>query len=120
MIGNSGPSPGILRRAALGKHLEQLVTEDAVLRARGVRSLSRTELMEACLDRGFGSLELSDAQLRARLEAWLVLVQRSPGGGEARPLEPHRIRLAAMAACAASSVRSERESMSVLPRLLYT
>ena len=68
MIGNSGPSPGFLRRAALGKHLEQLVTEDNVLLRKGIKSLSRTELLEACLDRGFGSVELSDAQLRARLD----------------------------------------------------
>ena len=116
MIGNSGPSPGFLRRAALGKHLEQLVTEDNVLLRKGIKSLSRTELLEACLDRGFGSVELSDAQLRARLDAWLGLVYRSPG----EALEPHRVRLAAMAACAASSVRNEQESMSVLPRLLYS
>ena len=122
LIGASGPQPGPLRRAALGKHLELLVEEDAVLAASGTSSLSRAQLTEACLDRGFGSDAMNDAQLRSRLNAWLGLVGSRAAGkaaacGEA--LEPHRLRLAAMAACAATSVRSERESMSVLPRLLY-
>jgi uncharacterized protein YbjT (DUF2867 family) len=33
--------------------------------------------------------------------------------------EPHRLRLAAMAACATAAVRREADSMSVLPRLVY-
>jgi len=123
LIGNSGPQPGPLRRASLGKHLEQLVEADEVLAAKGVASLSREQLTEACLDRGFGSDLLTDAELRQRLEGWLQLVQppTAKGGKGKDPqvaYEPHRLRLAAMAACAASSVRDERESLSTLPRLL--
>ena len=39
LIGVSGPQPGPFRRGALGKHLENLVLEDAVLAAQGTRSL---------------------------------------------------------------------------------
>ena len=126
LIGVSGPQPGFLRRQALGKHLEQLVAEDAVLRRTGTASLSREQLTEACLDRGFGSAALSDAQLRARLDGWLgVLGARKGGAGAGAaagspPLEPHRLRLAAMAAMASTSARDERESLMQLPRLLYT
>ena len=121
LIGVSGPQPGPLRRATLGKHLEQLVEEDAVLAKCGVDSLSREQLAEACLDRGCGSDSLSDAELRQRLESWLKLVHsRERGGGAgAAAYEPHRLRLAAMAACTAAAARDERESLSVLPRLLY-
>ena len=87
----------------------------------GVDSLSREQLAEACLDRGCGSDELSDAELRQRLESWLKLVDsRERGGGAgAATYEPHRLRLAAMAACTAAAARDQRESLSVLPRLLY-
>lgn len=120
LIGVSGPQPGPLRRATLGKHLEHLVEEDEVLSVVGVESLSREQLAEACLDRGFGSDQLSDAELRARLDAWLKLVSaRTHGKGGSTMYEPHRLRLAAMAACATTSVRNERESLSTLPRLLF-
>lgn len=122
LIGVSGPQPGVLRRSALGKHLEQLVEEDGVLRRTGVGALTHVQLTEACLDRGFGSSALSAAQLRALLGTWLRVVDsRRPGAAAAAgvDLEPHRLRLAAMAAMAASSVRDERESLVMLPRLLY-
>lgn len=116
LIGVSGPLPGPLRRGSLGKHLEQLVEEDAVLLKVGVGGLTRDELTEACLDRGCGSDSMSDAQLRGRLESWLSLMRSRQDGG----YEPHRLRLAAMAACAAAATRDERESLSALPRLLYS
>ena len=126
LIGVSGPQPGPLRRGALGSHLENLVLEDAILAVQGTRSLGRDELLEACLDRGFGSSALGDAQLRQLLDQWLGLV-RSRGdaaaGGAAAGVpsefEPHRLRLAAMGACATASVRRKADSMSVLPRLMY-
>lgn len=123
LIGVSGPQPGPLRRGALGKHMEMLIEQDAVLARTGTASLTRAELAEACLDRGFGSDRLTDAQLRSLLDNWLTILQSRAAGGAAtagETLEPHRVRLAAMAACASSAVRSERESMSVLPRLLYS
>ena len=121
LIGSCGWQPGVLRRAALGKHLEMLVAEDAVLEARGSKSLTRPQLIEACLDRGFGSDACSDAQLRSLLDEWLRVHAHAAAAAKAAgtPLEPHRLRLAAMAACAAASVRSERQSLSVLPRLVY-
>ena len=97
---------------------EQLVEADEVLAANGVATLSREQLTEACLDRGFGSDLLTDAELRQRLEAWLQLVRPRNAPKNAPTYEPHRLRLAAMAACAAASVRDERESLSTLPRLL--
>lgn len=126
LIGVSGPQPGMFRRGALGAHLEGLALEDSILAAQGTSVLGREELVEACLDRGFGSTALNDAQLRRLLDEWLHLV-RSRGdvavaGGEGVQgalFEPHRLRLAAMAACATAAVRREADSMSVLPRLVY-
>ena len=85
----------------------------------------REDLLEACLDRGFGSTALSDDQLRRQLNEWLELVRSrgdaaagaSAAGGE---FEPHRLRLAAMSACATAAIRREADSMSVLPRLVYS
>ena len=88
---------------------------DGVLVRRGVATLSHTELTEACLDRGFGSTSLSDDEMRKLLSGWLQLVDKRRFDCE---LEPHRLRLAAMAACATTSVRRQKESLSVLPRLL--
>jgi hypothetical protein len=124
LIGNAGPQPGPMRRGALGKHLEKLVQEDRVLLNVGTDSLSHTQLLEACLDRGCGCAKLNQVQLKKQLDAWLDLVQSpSPGKKGAAVAssepEPHRLRLAIMATCAAGSVRSEQESLSVLPRLLY-
>ena len=93
------------------------------LSEQGTSTLSREELIEACLDRGFGSARNSDAQLRHGLGEWLSLVQSDAtaqkGSAELRAFEPHRLRLSVMAACAVSSARQEREALSVLPRLLY-
>lgn len=155
MIGVSGPQPGPFRRAALGKHLENLVEEDMILLVQGTGELGRDELLEACLEcvpahghparpghrlhrsrrgihasftgeltnavpcaayrsRGFGSTRLSTTQLRRGLDQWLELV-----GPRSGSFEPHRIRLAAMGACAVTAIRSEADSMSVLPRLVY-
>jgi hypothetical protein len=118
MIGVSGPQPGPLRRGALGKHLENLVQEDAVLSTQGTAALGREELLEACLDRGFGSSNLKDAELRKLLDEWLALI-RARDGAEGFLFEPHRLRLAAMGACSAAALRREGDSMSVLPRLVY-
>lgn len=117
LIGQGGfpGQPGFMRRGVLGKHLEQLVAEDAILARRGVASLSHAELAEACLDRGFGSGTLGEDELRRLLGSWLQLVEQQ---SLAEGVEPHRLRLAAMAACATASVRRQQESLSVLPRLL--
>jgi hypothetical protein len=56
------------------------------------------------------------------MDTWLGLVASRDAGRAAAAgatLEPHRLRLAAMASMATASLRSERESLSVLPRLLY-
>jgi hypothetical protein len=103
----------VFRRAAIGKHLEQLVEEDDVLQKSGVGSLSRNELIEACLDRGFGAVELSDAELRKQLTSWLCVVRSCESGA----VEPHRLRFAAMATCATDSLRKRQKK--TLPQLLY-
>jgi hypothetical protein len=121
MIGVSGPQPGLLRRGALGKHLEGLVQEDAILASSGTARLGREELLEACLDRGFGSSLLTDADLRKLLDEWVELVQSraAENGADGATFEPHRLRLAAMGACSAAAIRRESDSMSRLPRLVY-
>ena len=78
-----------------------------------VRS-EREDLLEACLDRGFGSTALKDDELRRLLDEWLSLMS-----SRSDSYEPHRLRLAAMASCATAAVRREADSMSVLPRLVY-
>jgi len=116
IIGSSGPKLGMMRRGALGKHLENLVVEDSALAAQGLETLSRDELLEACIDRGFGSIRMSEPRLRKLLKEWLdVGAAREVGGA----YEPHRLRLAMMATFAAGAVRREEDSMSVLPRLAY-
>lgn len=124
VIGVSGPMLGPMRRGALGKHLEGLVEGDAILASQGTKSLTRQELLEACIDRGFGSDALSDQQLRSLLDEWLGLLSSRRAGsvavGSGHDYEPHRLRLAAMSACAIGSVRREREALSTLPRLLYS
>jgi len=119
LIGTSGPSIGIMRRGALGQHLEHLVMEDAVLSAQGTADLSRDELLEACIDRGFGSGTLPDAKLRKGLNEWLAVARSRTADGNVA-FEPHRLRLCMMASFAAAAVRREDESMSVLPRLAYS
>jgi len=111
LIGSSGPQPGVMRRTALGTHLERLVREDAALAKHGLGKLGRDELLEACLDRGLGSTAASDKRLRQLLGEWVSLMRRFGGGAE-----PHRLRLAAMAVCATSSVR---EDTNALPQLVY-
>lgn len=115
LIGASGPQPGPMRRAALGKHLEHLVEEDAVLARVGTASLTRAELLEACIDRGFGAPTLDDKRLRSLLDEWLGLVHESNGLAG----EPHRVRLAAMGYCALASSRRRDEASNKLPRMLY-
>lgn len=101
--------PGPLRRNALGQHLERLVEEDQTLHGGRVASLSHAQLVEACSDRGFLSLDHTDRELRKRLRSWLHLVKDHRH-------EPHRVRLAAMAACSTASMRQDSTS---LVRLLY-
>lgn len=113
LIGSSGPQPNVLRRAALGTHLERLVLEDAALAKHGLGALDRDELLEACLDRGLGSPAASDKRLRQLLGEWVSLTRRFAGDAE-----PHRLRLAALAVCATSSVREQ--DAGALPQLVYT
>jgi hypothetical protein len=101
--------PGPLRRNALGQYLERLVEEDETLQGGRVSSLSHVQLVEACSDRGFLSLDHTDRELRKRLRSWLHLVKDHRH-------EPHRVRLAAMAACSTASMRQDKTS---LVRLLY-
>ncbi|KAL1529901.1 hypothetical protein AB1Y20_000829 [Prymnesium parvum] len=115
LIGLSGPIPGPIRRSSLANHLAQLVEEDAILRRTQLSTLSRSELVDACLDRGIGSLESTDAQLQRHLSTWLQLVH--PQQTTDAP-DPHRLRLAMMAASAITATRSAPEM--ALPRLLFT
>uniref|UniRef100_A0A7S2JL79 Letm1 RBD domain-containing protein n=1 Tax=Haptolina brevifila TaxID=156173 RepID=A0A7S2JL79_9EUKA len=120
IIGNSGPQLGVMRRGALGKHLEHLVMEDRALEAQGVDCLGRDELLEACIDRGFGSGQLNDSRLRKLLNEWLAVARSRAANHDGSGYEPHRLRLAMMATFAAAAVRREEDSMSVLPRLVYS
>jgi len=68
---------------------------------------------------------LKDEQLRQLLDEWLGLMRSrgdahvAAGATGVGEFEPHRLRLATMAACATSALRREADSMSVLPRLVY-
>ena len=85
----------------------------------GVGSLSSEQLLEACLDRGFGSAMQDEAQMRKRLGEWLEVTAHDGESSDEPHGNPYRVRLAAMAAFAMSSVRRPAESSNRLPRLLY-
>ena len=61
--------------------------------------------------------DATEAQLRADLTTWLTLVQPKPAPGVATP-DPHRVRLATMAASAIITTRKAPEVG--LPRLLFS
>jgi len=111
-IGVSGPLPRFMRLSALKRHLEQLVTEDEVLRRTNLASLDYEYLVEACFDRGLGSVGAPSAVLRSEIEAWLRIVDHQAG-----ETDPLRMRLAALATCAVFSVRSGDDFP--LSRMLY-
>eukprot|EP00965_Chrysotila_dentata_P010846 352564-Pleurochrysis_carterae.AAC.1 len=108
--------PPFMRAARLREHLQNLVAEDAVLSNTDLRTLSRSELLEACFDRGLGDTSNSENEMRSQLGRWLDLTSESRmSAGFGKP-NPERLRLAAMAVCAVASCRDDREQ---LPRLLY-
>jgi len=117
LIGLSGPLPGPIRRGSLAGHLDQLVEEDAVLRRTSLATLSRTELLEACLDRAIARPDATEAQLRSHLATWLQLVNPKPTPS-LPAADPYRLRLAVMAASAITSTRTAPEV--ALPRLLFS
>ncbi len=118
------PRPSLARRQSLRKHLSNVAAEDAALRSGGLAGLSRSQLLEAAFDRGFGAPSASDAQLRAQLTDWLSLLDimsrqaMADMGEPKREPDPTRLRLAAMAASAVGSAR--RDEVGRLPRLLYS
>ena len=98
LVGVSGPLPGPLRRATLRKHLANLIDEDASLarNSSSIGRLTRDQLLEACADRGLGGSRVRDSELRRELRQWLALVGAKGYASDA--VEPHRLRLAALAA----------------------
>lgn len=114
LLGLSVALPGPMRRSSLARHMVQLVEEDAALSRQKLSSLSRAELVEACLDRGIGRLNSTESELRQWLKIWLLLV--SPEAKRHTVSEPHRLRLAIIAAAAISTSRGD-EALA-LPRLL--
>uniref|UniRef100_A0A7S0IMW7 Letm1 RBD domain-containing protein n=1 Tax=Calcidiscus leptoporus TaxID=127549 RepID=A0A7S0IMW7_9EUKA len=117
MIGiKFAPLPS-MRRQALHKHLQNLIDEDAALARTDWASLSHSELMDACLDRGLGGLGDSDKELRELLRGWRELTDEARFVSEAVPPDAARLRLAALAVCAVGSCRREKAK---LPSVLYS
>jgi hypothetical protein len=54
--------------------LPQVIEEDKALSSTGVGALARDELLQATFDRGLGSVDASNAELRSQLSGWLKLV----------------------------------------------
>jgi len=112
LIGIQFAIPGT-RPAALRKHLQMLVEEDAALARTDWSTLSHTDLADACFDRALGCIGDSDKEMRQMLRCWCELTDESrfatPDG--VTP-DPARLRLAAMSVSAVASCRKEKGKLS--------
>ncbi|KAJ3297367.1 Para-hydroxybenzoate--polyprenyltransferase, mitochondrial precursor (PHB:polyprenyltransferase) [Borealophlyctis nickersoniae] len=65
--------PAFSLRSPLKRHLEMVKGDDQLIANLGVKSLSLEELRAANETRGLSSVDLSEEQLQANLQAWLDL-----------------------------------------------